>query len=47
MLARFPEEERMQWHAIDQAAVTKTTDFESGKDSVTQMLKIYSVLIQN
>jgi hypothetical protein len=37
----------MQWHAIDQAAVTKTTDFESEKDSVTQMIERYSVFTQN
>jgi len=32
--ARFPEDELMDWKVFDQAAISSTTDFEFGNNSI-------------
>ena len=45
MDARFPEDELMEWKAFDQAAISSTTDFEFGNDSVAKLVNKYTAFI--
>jgi len=45
MEARFPEDKLMDWKVFDQAAISSTTDFEFGNDSIGKLVIKYAGFI--